>query len=123
MGGEDRSIPPAINAAPGLRSRRPLTPGRDCASVQLMNLLVQALKLASDDLANAKGIANPRVLSKVNARGEMVIASIIPPRQPGEWASRRRPIEKRSDGRRGREAAGDVSTLAARARTPHGPGQ
>jgi hypothetical protein len=32
-----------------------------------------------------KGLKNARVLDKVNQRGEVVIAIVILPRQPGEW--------------------------------------
>jgi hypothetical protein len=50
-----------------------------------MNLLVNAIKLALADLAKEKGLKNARVLDKVNQRGELVIAIIIPPSRPGEW--------------------------------------
>jgi hypothetical protein len=50
-----------------------------------MNLLVNQLKHALADLAKAKGLPNARVLDKVNARGELVIAIIVPPSRPGEW--------------------------------------
>jgi hypothetical protein len=43
-----------------------------------MNLLVNALKAQIAELARAKGVARPRVLDKVNARGEVVIALILP---------------------------------------------
>ena len=43
-----------------------------------MNLLINALKAQIADLARAKGVARPRVLDKVNARGEVVIALILP---------------------------------------------
>ena len=43
-----------------------------------MNLLVTSLKAQIEDLARAKGVARPRVLDKVNARGEIVIALILP---------------------------------------------
>jgi hypothetical protein len=43
-----------------------------------MNLIVNAIKLGLRDLAVAKGIKSPRVLEKVNARGEVVIALILP---------------------------------------------
>jgi hypothetical protein len=49
-----------------------------------MNLWVRALMTSIDDLAKAKGVIG-RVLSKVNVRGELVIALLIPPRTPGEW--------------------------------------
>ncbi len=43
-----------------------------------MNLLVNALKSQIAELARAKGVSRPRVLDKVNARGEIVIALILP---------------------------------------------
>jgi hypothetical protein len=43
-----------------------------------MNLLVNALKLGIRELAQRKGIEHPRVLHKTNAKGEMVIALILP---------------------------------------------
>jgi hypothetical protein len=45
-----------------------------------MDLLVNALKLAIAELAKAKGIKGARVLDKLNARGEVVIALILPQR-------------------------------------------
>ncbi len=53
-----------------------------------MNLLVNALKNAIADLAQQKGLERTRVEHKVNARGELVIASIMPPSRPGEWTDR-----------------------------------
>jgi hypothetical protein len=50
-----------------------------------MNLLVNALKNSLADLAKAKGLEHARVLEKVNARGELVVAIIVPPSRPGEW--------------------------------------
>lgn len=38
-------------------------------------------------LAKAKGFTDARVLDKVNARGELVIGVLIPPRHPGEWTA------------------------------------
>jgi hypothetical protein len=43
-----------------------------------VNLLVNSLKIAIDDVARAKHLKNYRVLDKVNARGEIVIALILP---------------------------------------------
>jgi hypothetical protein len=37
------------------------------------------------DLAKARGFTESRVLHKVNARGELVMGLLIPPRTPGEW--------------------------------------
>jgi hypothetical protein len=42
-----------------------------------------------------------RVQSKINARGELVIGVIIPPREPGEWTSPR--IDAREAKRLARE--------------------
>jgi hypothetical protein len=50
-----------------------------------MNLLVHTIIAQIGALAAAKGFAGARVLSKVNRRGELVIALLIPPRTPGEW--------------------------------------
>lgn len=43
-----------------------------------MNLLVQQLKAAIDELARKKGILGARVLDKLNHHGEIVIALILP---------------------------------------------
>jgi hypothetical protein len=40
---------------------------------------------AVEALAKSKGFADVRVLPKVNARGELVLSVILPPRTPGEW--------------------------------------
>jgi hypothetical protein len=37
------------------------------------------------ELAKERGIAQARVAWKRNARGELVIAVIVPPSYPGEW--------------------------------------
>jgi hypothetical protein len=50
-----------------------------------MNLLVNTLKLALAQVAKAKGLKDARIVHKVNERGEMVIAIILPPSRPGEW--------------------------------------
>jgi hypothetical protein len=47
-------------------------------SYRPMKLLVNALKNAIDDLAKKKGLENYRVAYKVNTRGEIVIALILP---------------------------------------------
>ncbi len=51
-----------------------------CLYVQLLrvNLLVSAIKRGIGDLARAKGLKDFRVLDKMNARGETVIALILP---------------------------------------------
>lgn len=48
-----------------------------------VNLLVQQLKAAIDDLAKKKGLRGARVLDKVNRYGEIVIALILPRDPPG----------------------------------------
>jgi hypothetical protein len=53
-----------------------------------MNLLMNQVRHEIADLAKAKGLANARVREKVNAKGELVIALIIPPSRPGEWTER-----------------------------------
>jgi hypothetical protein len=50
-----------------------------------MTLLVRAIMAQIGAIAVAKGFEGARVLSKVNRRGELVIALLIPPRTPGEW--------------------------------------
>jgi hypothetical protein len=37
------------------------------------------------EVATAKGLENTRTASKVNERGELVVALIVPPRRDGEW--------------------------------------
>ena len=53
-----------------------------------MNLLVNQVKNAMADLAKAKGLTTARVDQKTNAKGELVIALIIPPSRPGEWTEK-----------------------------------
>ena len=48
-----------------------------------MNLLVNSLKQAIDGVARAKHLQNYRVLDKTNARGEIVIALILPGERTG----------------------------------------
>jgi hypothetical protein len=48
-------------------------------------MLIRALMSEIGALAKAKGFPESRVLSKVNARGELVIGLLIPERTPGEW--------------------------------------
>ena len=55
---------------------------------RVMNLLVNQVKNAMADLAKAKGLTTARVDQKTNAKGELVIALIIPPSRPGEWTER-----------------------------------
>jgi hypothetical protein len=52
-----------------------------------MNLTVGVRALASqaDELAKKLGFLASRVDLKVNARGELVVAILIPPRTPDEW--------------------------------------
>jgi hypothetical protein len=56
-----------------------------------VNRLINSLKHALSDLAKAKGLEKARVLEKLNARGELVVAIVIPPSRPGEWPDARRP--------------------------------
>jgi hypothetical protein len=65
-----------------------------------LTLGVQALMNAIGDLAKARGIAGA-VRPTVNARGELVIALIIPPRHPGEWTDA--PAQSREDKKTARE--------------------
>jgi hypothetical protein len=50
-----------------------------------MNLLLNGLKNEFYALAKARGLEKARVDYKVNAKGELVMALIIPPSRPGEW--------------------------------------
>jgi hypothetical protein len=52
-----------------------------------MNLTigVRVLMGRIDDLAKKSGFPASRVDAKVNDRGELVIAVLIPPRTPDEW--------------------------------------
>ncbi|MGO9833317.1 MAG: hypothetical protein ACLP1X_03805 [Polyangiaceae bacterium] len=63
--------------------------------------MIRALMHSIGDLAKEKGI-DGRVASKVNARGELVIALLIPPRTPGEWADAPKPTREQK--RASREA-------------------
>ena len=51
-----------------------------------LNLLVRAVASALTDVAKEKGLVNARVDWRTNKRGELVIAIIVPPKTPGEWA-------------------------------------
>jgi hypothetical protein len=53
-----------------------------------VNLLVQQLKAAIDELAKKKGLSGARVLDKVNRYGEIVIALILPRDPPGSGGPR-----------------------------------
>jgi hypothetical protein len=52
-----------------------------------MNLTmgVRALVAQAHELAKKLGFAGARVDVKVNARGELVVGILIPPRTPDEW--------------------------------------
>lgn len=52
-----------------------------------MNLTVglRTLMKQIDDLTKGQGFLKARVDAKVNRRGELVIAVLIPPRTPDEW--------------------------------------
>jgi hypothetical protein len=61
-----------------------------------MNLLVRAVMGAIQDVAREKGLHDARVACKVNARGELVIALLVPERAPGEWrALAQQPVDQR----------------------------
>jgi hypothetical protein len=51
-----------------------------------LSLGVRVLMGALEALAKSKGFADVRVLPKVNARGELVLGVILPPRTPREWS-------------------------------------
>ncbi len=50
-----------------------------------LSLGVRALLNEIQNLAKARGFEGARVDSKVNGRGELVLALLIPPRTPEEW--------------------------------------
>lgn len=64
-----------------------MTRARTCTSVQGMHLTigVRAMMSQIDDIAKRTGFANARVDVKVNMRGELVVALLIPPRTRDEW--------------------------------------
>jgi hypothetical protein len=49
-----------------------------------MSLFMNQVKNAIAELAERKSLTSARVDHKVNAKGELVIALIIPPSKPGE---------------------------------------
>jgi hypothetical protein len=61
-----------------------------------MNLGLRAIMQRIEDMAREAGYTAARVASKVNTRGELVIALLIPPRTPGEWSSPSREDKKAS---------------------------
>jgi hypothetical protein len=65
-------------------------------------VLLRALMAQIHDLAKAKGFTESRVLHKVNARGELVIGLLIPPRTPGEAVGRGTSTRGRCRSTRGR---------------------
>ncbi|MGD0674897.1 MAG: hypothetical protein ABSC94_05725 [Polyangiaceae bacterium] len=68
-----------------------------------LSLGIRVLMNELEGLARTKGFATARVQCKVNVRGELVLAVIIPARSPGEWGepSGR---DMRETTRRGRES-------------------
>jgi hypothetical protein len=67
-----------------------------------MDLPLQIHELMAEIRALAKSrFEHARVQAKVNARGELVIGVIVPPRIPGEWAARA--PDAREEKRRARE--------------------
>jgi hypothetical protein len=56
------------------------------AGAPRMNLLINAIKGRLYDVIEASGLqGKARVDYKTNAKGELVMAIIIPPSRPGEW--------------------------------------
>jgi hypothetical protein len=66
-----------------------------------MPLAVSVLMRELEALTQSKGFSKARVKSKVNARGELVLGVIIPPRTPNEWGDP--PSALREEKRRSRE--------------------
>ena len=62
-----------------------------------MNLLVQQLKAAIADLAKKKGLEGARVLDKLNAHNEVVIALILPATEPQKPPTREEIAKARSE--------------------------
>ena len=56
-------------------------------SIMNLSLGVRALMNEIDRLAKTNGFEQSRVDVKVNRRGELVIAVLIPPRMPDEWGA------------------------------------
>ena len=73
-----------------------------------MHLTVGAQVLMNDiaALAKAKGFEHARVQVKVNARGELVIAVLIPPSAPEEWGPPIPTLSERDAKRHAREGRG-----------------
>jgi hypothetical protein len=61
---------------------------------------IRALMSQMFDLAKKTGFVEARVDAKVNRRGELVLAVLIPPRTPNEWDGR---ADRREAQRRARE--------------------
>jgi hypothetical protein len=51
-----------------------------------MSLLITSLMHVLRDVATAKGLTKARVDRKVNRKGELVVAIIVPEAFPGQWA-------------------------------------
>ena len=65
---------------------------------------VRVLMNEVEALARSKGFEKARVDAKVNVRGELVIAVLIPPRIPNEWGPP--PMSSREEKRLAREQRG-----------------
>jgi hypothetical protein len=78
-------VPSGVVGVPAAGDRL-LTPCPGAAHVSsVLTLGLQLLMRQVEDLAREKGFINARTAHKINARGELVIALLIPPRTPGEW--------------------------------------
>ena len=53
-----------------------------------MSLISNLVRKEMAELAERRGLKGARVQEKVNARGELVIALILPETFPGEWERR-----------------------------------
>jgi hypothetical protein len=80
-----------------------------CTTVQLrieppmeLTLGVRVLMSELERLAKEKGFEHSRVDAKVNVRGELVVAVLIPPRTANEWGPAPR-LDSREAKRRARE--------------------
>jgi hypothetical protein len=75
-----------------------------------LSLGVRALLNEIQNLAKARGFEGARVDSKVNGRGELVLALLFPPRTPEEWGLR--PPPPRTERRRGGSGNAEVEPPA-----------
>jgi hypothetical protein len=89
-------------APPGVDGRSKLIKS---SGTMHLTLGVRVLMNELEALAKSKGFGMARVQAKVNVRGELVLAVIVPARTPGEWGeppeldvreAKRRARERRS---------------------------